>query len=152
LLFEIISTIRLVRADKNVPNSKPIDIEIGTNSHKTANFIKENTHYLKKFANYSQLLISTSELDTNKKIVNVLSSVVLAIPLAQLVDVEQERFKLVQNKDRLQSEIVRCQGMLKNSNFLNKAPLEKINAEKAKLVDYEKQLTETIKLLEEIDG
>ncbi|MDD3106760.1 MAG: valine--tRNA ligase, partial [Bacilli bacterium] len=151
VLFDIISTVRLVRAEKNVTPAKPIALEIQTNHDSIALFIKENAHYLRKFANYSSLNISLNELDTNKKVVNVLNDVVLAIPLSELVDVEQEKIKLLQNKDRLQNEISRCESMLSNPNFMNKAPVEKVNIEKNKLEDYKKQLLETVKLLEEID-
>ncbi len=38
-------------------------------------------------------------------------------------------------QDRLTKEIARCDGMLGNPNFVNKAPAEKVDAEKAKLAE-----------------
>ncbi|MGD9886859.1 MAG: valine--tRNA ligase [Bacilli bacterium] len=152
LLFEVISRVRLVRAEKNVPNSKPLKIEMQIKEDDIINFFKQNAHYLKKFVNFSELIISSNELDTAKKVVNVLNNVILAIPLAQLVDTDQEKQKLLLNKERLEIEIRRGEGMLNNPNFINKAPFDKINIEKIKLNDYKKQLEETERLLQEIDG
>jgi len=151
MLFEVISTIRLVRAEKNVPNSKPIDIEIQFTDKKAFSFFDDNSHYLKKFSNYAHLTLSTAELETSKKIVHVLNGLILMIPASQLVDVEQEKEKLLLNQERLKKEILRCEGMLNNPHFLNKAPIDKINSEKSKLFDYQKQLEETNKLLQEFD-
>ena len=42
--------------------------------------------------------------------------------------------------NKLTGEIKRCEGMLNNPNFLNKAPEAKINEEKAKLEKYKEML------------
>ena len=72
----------------------------------------------------------------------------MVLPLAKLVDLEEEKAKLVQNKEKLVKEIERCNQMLSNPNFVNKAPQVKVDAEKEKLVNYQKQLEEVLKLLE----
>ena len=61
---------------------------------------------------------------------------------------EEERSKLIENKNRLLKEIERCNMMLNNPNFVSKAPEAKVNAEKEKLANYEKQLQEVEKLIE----
>ena len=47
---------------------------------------------------------------------------------------------LKKEQDRLTKEIARCQGMLSNPNFVNKAPEAKVNAEKEKLQKYEEMM------------
>ncbi len=44
---------------------------------------------------------------------------------------------------RLENEIKRCSGMLKNPGFVNKAPEAKVNAEKEKLASYTEKLEMT---------
>ena len=48
--------------------------------------------------------------------------------------------RLKKEQDRLTKEIARCQGMLSNPNFVNKAPEAKVNAEKEKLQKYEEMM------------
>ena len=47
-----------------------------------------------------------------------------------LIDLEEEKGKLEKKIARLENEIKRCSGMLKNPGFVNKAPEAKVNAEK----------------------
>ncbi len=149
IIYDIISSVRNVRAEKVVANSKVIDLEIQAKSEVDLNFIKNNLKYLQKFTNYDSLILTTNELDTTKKIVNVLHSVILAIPLLNLVNLDEEIAKLNEQVKMLNGEIKRCENMLANPNFLNKAPQDKIDLEKAKLVDYQRQLEEVKKLIEE---
>ncbi|HHZ11439.1 MAG TPA: hypothetical protein GYA05_01860, partial [Acholeplasmataceae bacterium] len=82
-----------------------------------------------------------------QKSVNVLTNAVLAVPLQELVDFEEEARKLAEKKERLLSEIERCERLLNNPGFVNKAPADKVELERAKLEDYRRQLGEVRKLL-----
>lgn len=149
IIYDIITNVRNVRASKNVPNSKPIDLEIQTRNEKIITFLNDNLRYLHKFTNYQNIIISSEEIESSKKIVNVLSEVVVAIPLSQLVDLAEEKQKLEQNKQKMLSEISRCEKMLANPNFIRRAPANKVAEEREKLIDYQQQLLEINKLLED---
>ena len=149
IIYDIITNVRNVRAQKNVSNSKMINLEIQTNSDRIKDFINDNLHYLHRFTNYSEVIVATKELDTTAKVVNVLNDVVVAIPLMQLVDVQEELKKLNEQKTKLDAEIERCENMLKNPAFVNKAPAQKVDLERRKLEDYKKQLDEVKKLIED---
>ena len=151
VLFDIITSIRNIRASKNVAPSKKIDIELYTNDEKINKFLVEYDNYLQKFTNYNDIIISNQESDTTKKVVSVLNNVTICVPLSALVDFEEEKAKLLASKAKMLSEIARCEGMLSNPNFVNRAPEAKVNAEKAKLENYKLQLNEIIKLLEDFN-
>ena len=70
----------------------------------------------------------------------VVSDAVVYLPLEDLVDREKEIERLTKEQERLTKEIARCQGMLNNPNFLNKAPAAKVDAEKEKLQKYEEMM------------
>ena len=76
----------------------------------------------------------------------VVSDAVVYMPLEDLVDREKRnRASEKRNRSVLQKEIARCQGMLSNPNFVNKAPEAKVNAEKEKLQKYE-EMMEKVKI------
>ena len=75
----------------------------------------------------------------------VVSDAVVYMPLEDLVDREKEIERLKKEQERLAKEIARCQGMLSNPNFVNKAPEAKVNAEKEKLQKYE-EMMEKVKI------
>ena len=70
----------------------------------------------------------------------VVSDAVVYLPLEDLVDREKEIERLTKEQERLTKEIARCQGMLNNPNFVNKAPAAKVDAEKEKLQKYEEMM------------
>ena len=63
----------------------------------------------------------------------------LNIPSSELADPAEEIKKLNAEKERLEKEIARSTGILSNPGFLNKAPAAKIELEKKKLDEYQKQ-------------
>ena len=52
-----------------------------------------------------------------------------------------------QKKKRLESEVARCEKMLSNPGFVNKAPEKKIQEEKDKLEKYKEMLAKVIERL-----
>ena len=147
VLFDTITTVRNIRSSKNVPMSKKIDLLLEAKSQKVASLLLDNKEYLEKFTNFDHLEISTSEINKDKTVNVVLNDVIVIIPLSKLVDMEEEKTKLLENKERLHKEIDRCTQMLSNPNFVSKAPAQKVEAEKEKLENYKKQLEEVEKLL-----
>ena len=53
---------------------------------------------------------------------------------------EQERKRLEEEKKRLKSEVARCEKMLSNPGFMNKATQNQIEEEQAKLKKYKEML------------
>ena len=81
----------------------------------------------------------------------VVSDAVVYMPLEDLVDREKEIERLKKEQERLAKEIARCQGMLSNPNFVNKAPEAKVNAEKEKLQKYEEMMEKVNTQLKQMD-
>ena len=150
ILFDVITSVRNIRQGKGVPTSKKIDLTLQVTKESVKNFLEDSKDYLAKFTNYDNLVITTGEVDKKKKVVEVFSEVTVIIPLDALVDMSQELAKLVDAKAKTQAEISRCEGMLNNPNFVNKAPQAKIDSEKEKLAGYKKQLEEIEKSINEL--
>lgn len=151
VIYDIITAVRNIRTSKNVANSKKIELLLEAHDEKLVKFIKKNINYLNKFTNYSSLTIETKELDKKLAMVTVLPKVTVIVPLKALVDVEEEKQKLISNKEKVLQEIKRGEQMLQNPGFALKAPKEKIEIEKTKLANYKQQLLELEKLLQELE-
>ena len=85
-------------------------------------------------------------------VVSVLSDCTVIVPLAELVNMEEEIEKLKAQKSKLLLEIARCEGMLSNPRFVEKAPAQKVEAERKKLEDYKLQLLEVETTLNKYEG
>ena len=60
--------------------------------------------------------------------------------LAELVDLEKEKERLLKEEERLTKELARSKGMLNNERFLSRAPEAKVQEEREKLAKYEQMM------------
>lgn len=149
-IYEIITAVRNTRAVKNVSMSKPISLVLQVKDANLKTFIENNTHYLQKFTNYEKLNIILEDYDTAKCQVTVLNNITVIIPLDTLVNLEEEKNKLLQEKQKMENEIKRCSNMLSNPSFVSKAPQAKVDEEKRKLSEYQEKLEKINQLLSEL--
>ena len=143
---------RNISAEKDVTFKKEIIIELQIRDPEIREFIVNNLRFLQRFTNYRVIMISDAEIETEQMSVSVLSEAGLAVPLQELVDLEEELAKLLEREQKMLSEIERCERLLNNPGFLSKAPAEKIELETNKLEDYRRQLEEIRKLLAGLRG
>ena len=73
-----------------------------------------------------------------------------SMPLEDLIDKDKEIERLTKETERLTKEIARCEGMLNNPNFVNKAPAAKVDAEKDKLAKYKEMMDKVKGQLEQL--
>ena len=58
------------------------------------------------------------------------------------VDAEQVRHRIAERRDAVLSEVARAEGKLSNARFVDKAPADVVEAERAKLARYQAELEE----------
>ena len=142
-VLDAITAVRESRVTYEVKPSKLLSIQLldsNNASYNLSNTIKDMFEQMSK----TEIVDSISE-QLNIPIHN--GSIVLE--KEELVDKEALREKLLKEKDHLEKEIKRAKGMLANENFVNKAPEAKVNEEREKLKEYERQLDVVLKQLED---
>ena len=70
------------------------------------------------------------------------------LPLGELVDIQKELERLAGEQKKLESEIARAEGKLKNENFTKKAPAAVVEEERGKLKKYQGMLEAVEKRIE----
>ncbi|ADH99516.1 valine--tRNA ligase [Salisediminibacterium selenitireducens] len=139
LIQEIIRSVRNTRSELNVAPSKGIELKINANNPAVLDQLKRGEAYIRKFCNPSELDMATDLIAPEKSMSSVLSGVELYMPLAGLLDLEEEVKRLEQELKRLDDEVTRVQKKLGNEGFVAKAPQNVVDAEKAKEQDYLEQ-------------
>ena len=136
---QIIVEIRNIRNTKNIHPSKKSQLIFI--SEKYENELKEAEGILLKlgFANKAKIQKDNNDIPNNA-IKIITDGIDLYIPLEDLVDLEEERKRLEEEKKKLEGEVARCEKMLSNPGFINKAPKSKIEEEEAKLTKYREML------------
>ena len=149
---EAIRGIRNTRTEMNVPMNRKTSLYI---VGKDADTCARYEACKKSFVNLAfakEILVQENKDGIGEDAVSVVvSDAVVYMPLEDLVDREKEIERLKKEQERLAKEIARCQGMLSNPNFVNKAPEAKVNAEKEKLQKYEEMMEKVKTQLTQMD-
>ena len=139
--IEIIRGVRGIRMQMNVPTSTKTELYIvGNDAKATADFeeILKTFAVFNRMAFAKEIVIRDSKEGISPDAVQIVTTTATAyIPLEELVDKEKEVARLTAENKKMDAEIKRCEGMLNNPNFVNKAPEAKVNAEREKLKTYQ---------------
>ena len=107
--------------------------------------------WIEKLGFSNNIVIEENEDNIPKNAISALANgIKVFMPFEELVDIEEEKAKLLSEKERLQAEVQRSTKMLANPGFLSKAPEAKIQEEKDKMQKYEDMLKDIITRLEQI--
>ncbi len=143
---DIIVQIRNIRSTKNIHPSKKSELIFVTEKYQAQ--LKELEETLQKLGFGNKVTILSTKGDIPENSINVIKEgIELYIPLEGLIDFEEERNRLNSEKERLEKEVARCEKMLSNPGFVNKAPQTKIDEEKAKLEKYKEMLAKVVESL-----
>lgn len=155
VLKELIRSVRNIRSEVNTPLSKPITLLIHTTDKEIDQFLVENKNYIERFCNPEELVISEKVEAPELAMSAVLTGAKIYLPLAGLINIEEEITRLEKELDKWNKEVKRVQGKLANERFVASAPAEVVDQEREKEKDYlEKQqaVQERIQQLRTIEG
>ncbi|MHC5372442.1 valine--tRNA ligase [Enterococcus sp. LJL120] len=142
VLTELIRSVRNIRAEVNTPLSKPITLLIKATDPAIGKFLVENTNYIERFCNPDELQISGDLIAPELAMSAILTGAEIYLPLAGLINIEEEIQRLEKELAKLDGEVKRVQGKLSNERFVANAPDDVVAGEKAKEKDYlDKQAT-----------
>ena len=149
---QVIVEIRNIRANKNIHPSKKSEIILvpTKNVEKLTKKLKELAPILLKLGFGSKITIKESNEEIGKNTISIITEgLEVYVSLEGLIDVKEEIERLSQEKAKMESEIARCEKMLSNPGFVNKAPKAKVEEEQKKLANYKEMLSKIeIKLAE----
>jgi valyl-tRNA synthetase len=136
LLVEIIRAVRNIRAEVNTPLSKKINIFLKAKDGGIVTALENNRGYLERFCNPEELHIGMELNAPDKAMTAVVTGVEIILPLAGLINIDEEIARLKKEWDKLNGEVERVQKKLSNEGFVKKAPEKVIEEERAKEQDY----------------
>ena len=145
---EIVTAIRTIRSELNVPPSKKIDVVANAKNKSIENKIKSLNDLIKSLSNTENFDLSSKQIKPKNSAVAVCKSVELYIPLGDLVNKDEEIVKLNKRLSELDSLISSIEKKLSNDEFIKKAPENIVDGEKNKLNDF---IVERTKILSNIE-
>lgn len=151
-LMDIIRAVRNIRAEMNVPMSRKIELYIKPSSQVTETMIRSGQRYIERFCNPEKLSVDAALAAPEKSVTSVVTGAELYLPLAGLIDLEQEVARLEKELATLNNEVERVEKKLSNEGFVAKAPAHVIDEERAKQKDYMEKREKVQARLAELKG
>lgn len=127
-VMSVISEIRSVRADMNVPAKAKIKLMVKGVSDVNKQSFDDFGDVIQKMARLES--IDFVDDAPNGSIQTVIGEMTLILPIADLIDLDQERERLKKEIEKLEDNIRKISGQLDNQNFCANAPKEVIEEKK----------------------
>ena len=131
LIKEAVRGIRNTRTGMNVPPSRKAKVFVVSESEEVRNIFENSKAFFATLGYASEVAVQSDKTGIAEDAVSVLiHQAALYMPFADLVDIDKEIERLTKEEDKMNKEIKRAQGMLSNPKFVDKAPADKVQAEK----------------------
>ena len=127
--MNVIKSVRILRAEKNVPPSKLLDLTIETAQK---DVFELGISFIKRLAKADNVVI-TDHADIQDAVQGVTDVARVLIPYSELVDKDKEIEKLNRELASIEKDKKGLEARLSNPQFLSKAPENVVNGEKEKL-------------------
>ena len=149
-LKDFVSSVRQIRSEMNIPPKQSISIIIQDASSSDHEKLDTLGSFIRNLGSVESITHKESSDDLPKSAIALLGEMKVFIPLAGLVDIEEEKSRLEKKLSKLNKELESVENRLSNDAFIKKAPIEVVDDLKAKfkgLVSDQSRIEEQIKLL-----
>ena len=151
-IIDVISRVRNIRSEMNIKPAERIPIIIASPDENQRNIFAAAKDEISRLVRASDVSIG-EKLDAPKASARavLLGGAELAVPLEGLIDFEQERQRLNREQQKLQAEAAKLEAQLGNPNFVERAPVERVNEVRARIADIAQrssQLQQTVENLQ----
>jgi valyl-tRNA synthetase len=133
-LIRLISAVRTVRGEMNVPPSARIPLLIKGGDAKTGRRLTEHRDIILALARVSTVE-SIAEVPAQGALQVVVDELTVVLPVADVIDFAQEKARLTRDLAKVDGELGKIAGKLANPAFIDKAPLEVIEEQRERAED-----------------
>lgn len=132
LMQESITAIRNLRKQLNIPPSKTAKIVVRTADTSQNKLFEDYQGYLNRLAKVEEISCGADVTKPKPAVSAVVRNLEIFIPLAGLIDPEQEKARLQKQLEKIEKELAGISRKLQNQNFLQNAKAEVVEKEKEK--------------------
>jgi valyl-tRNA synthetase len=129
-VIDLITAIRSVRVEMNIPAATMLPLVLADASPQTAIRAKHWSEFIQRLARIAD--ISFADAPPRGAVQLVVRGDVAALPLKGVIDLDAERARLAKEMAKADADIARVDAKLNNPNFASRAPEEVVEEEKEK--------------------
>jgi valyl-tRNA synthetase len=146
-LMEVIRAVRNIRSELNVSPAKKVEVRLKGKVEDLA-FLREHEEILRRLARADRVVHKDPEYIPVKDATAVVNDIEVCLPLAGLIDFDQEARRLRKEVDKAGAELSVVTGKLSNERFVANAPADIVEAHRSRKDDLEAKLSKLSRNLE----
>ena len=128
--------VRNIRAEMNIAPSKPLQLLIRKASPTVHRIVSNNVNFIEALGKLSEIVLLDEGETGPLSVTKLVEGAELLIPMAGLINKEDELVRLAKEIERIDGEIARIDDKLSNASFVEKAPATVVAKEKEKQQGY----------------
>ena len=140
--------VRRIRAERDIAPGKPLAIQVKGGNGQEWQWLQQDRGYIQTLARVSA--ISPVATESDDAVATLAGDMTILVPLADLIDPEEEAEKLEKQLEKLNNDRQRIGSKLENKNFTDKAPPEIVLKERDKLTEIDVTVNRLTEQLERI--
>jgi valyl-tRNA synthetase len=149
-VIDLVSAIRSVRAEMNIPGGTAIPLVLVGVSSATDARAGRWSDMIKRLARLSSMAVATQV--PRGAVQLVVRGEVVALPLNDIIDLAAERARLEKELARVNADIARIDGKLSNEDFVRRAPEDVVDGEREKRTEADARRLKIIEALGRLKG
>jgi valyl-tRNA synthetase len=148
-LIDLVTAVRSVRAEMNIPPATQIPVVLADASPETRVRASRWAEFAKRLARLSEISFGPVPQGAVQLLVR---GEIAALPLKGVIDLAAERARLEKEMQKIASDIARIDAKLSNTDFLARAPEEVVDGEREKREQAEQRRAKIREALQRLKG
>ena len=146
-LMEVIRSVRNIRSELNIPPGKKVEIRL-KGPVEELSFLREHEEILRRLARATKVAYMYPGYIPVQDATAVVNDIEVCLPLAGLIDFDQEGRRLRKEVDKAGAELSVITSKLGNPKFVGNAPADIVDAHRTRKDDLDEKLSKLSKNLE----
>ena len=138
-VVRLIGQVRSVRAEMNVPPSKPSPVLLQDAPAEAMGRVDRWMDAIRRLARASEVSVLDGEIPKGSALA-VLDTMTIVLPLAGLIDIDAERARLAKERDKLAADAKKTAAKLANADFVSRAKEEVVIENRERLAAAESEI------------
>jgi valyl-tRNA synthetase len=149
-LIDLISAIRSVRVETNVPGGAMVPLVVVGADAETRRRFAANDAEIKRLARIDAITLADTAPPKSAQI--VIGATVACLPLVGIIDLDAERLRLQKELGKIDADIARVDAKLSKPDFIARAPEEVVEGEREKREEAVQRRAKVVEALERLSG
>jgi valyl-tRNA synthetase len=149
LMIEVITAIRNIRGEMNIPPGDQIVTLLRTRSRETQARLKRNESFIQNLAKVKEVMIGEKIEKPQYGAFNVIRDIEIFVPMDRS-RMEEEGKRLQKEIQKIEKDILFVEKKLSNEQFLSRAPKDVVEEEKGKATQYRERRSKLEESLKKI--